>query len=182
MHFRRFALLLIAGSLLTGAVVAQQPSTSTLIPRVVNLPVVNLASSETAEVNVVNLISSVMSVTTGGSSPTEGTTVSCTGAIAFFGATGLIIGSSTPFTIGSGEIFSASLPYSAISPNNVLKPNGGRTPIRAVVTITETVGNSAVCSLVSNLETYDTSSGVTNIHVDASPMAFPGLIIAPFNR
>ena len=129
-----------------------------------------------------NLVSSVMSVTISGSSPTEGIAASCTGSIAFFGSTGLIIGSSTPFTIGSGEIFSASLPYSAISLNNVLKPNGGRTPIRAVVTMTETVGNGAPCSLASNLETFDTSTGVTNIHVEASPVAFPGLIIAPFNR
>ncbi len=105
MHFRGFALLLIAGSLLTGAVLAQHPSTSSIIPRVVNLPVVNVASSETAEVNVVNLISTVMSVTTGGSSPNEGITASCTGAVAFFGSTGLIIGSSPPLLLAAVKFF-----------------------------------------------------------------------------
>jgi hypothetical protein len=182
MHFRGFGLLFIAVSLWTGGAVAQQPSASSLIPRIVNLPVVNLASSETAQVNVVNLASSVMSVTTGGSVPAEGTTASCTGAITFYGPTGLIIGPSTSFTIGSGEISSASLPYSAISPNDVLKPNGGRTPIRAVVTITETVGNGVPCSLASNLETYDTSTGVTNVHIEGSPVAFSGVIFMPFDR
>lgn len=66
--------------------------------------------------------------------------------------------------------------------NNVLKPSGGRTPIRAGVTMTETVGNGAPCSLASNLETFDNSPGVTNIHVEASPVAFPFLVLTPFTR
>ena len=62
MPFQRFVLLLIAVSPWTGAALAQQPSASSLISRIVNLPVVNLASSETAQVSVVNLAPSVMSV------------------------------------------------------------------------------------------------------------------------
>ena len=182
MPFQRFVLLLIAVSPLTGAALAQQPSASSIISRIVNLPVVNLASSETAQVSVVNLAPSVMSVAPGGSVPTEGTTASCTGAITFYNASGNIITSSASFTIGTGQISSASLPYSAISPNNVVNANGGRTPIRAVVTINWTVGTGDPCSLASSLETYDTSTGVTNVHIDGGPVSFPGVVLTPFKR
>ena len=174
MHFRRYVLLLITVSAWTGAALAQQPAASSTLPRVVNLPVVNVVSSQTVEVNVVNLAPSVMAVTTG-SVPTAGTTASCAGAITFYTSTGSI-GSGTPFTIGTGQIFSANLPYSAIPQVDLVVSATGRTPVRAVVTITETVGTRIPCALASNIETYDTSTGVTNVHIEGSPMVFPGIV------
>jgi hypothetical protein len=179
MQFERYVFLLSTVSLWAGAAWAQQPSVSSIIPRVVNLPVVNVVSSQTVEVNVVNLAPSVMAVSTG-SVPTEGSTASCTGAITFYTSTGSI-GSGTPFTIGSGQIFSANLPYSAIPQTDLVITATGRTPVRAVVTITETVGARIPCALATNLETFDTSTGVTNIHIEGSPLAFPGFVQLPAN-
>ncbi len=62
MHFQKFLPALIAISLGTGVSPAQEPSS---LPRVVNLAVVGVASSETAQVNVVNLAPSVQSVAPG---------------------------------------------------------------------------------------------------------------------
>jgi hypothetical protein len=170
----RFALLLSAVSLWTGAAWAQ-PLPASIVPRIVNLPVVNLASSETAQVNVVNLAASFTAVT-GAALPTGGATASCTGTITFYTAAGTSLGSGTPFTIGTGQISSASLPYSQL-----VSPNGGRTPIRAVVTLTETAGSGVPCTLASNIEIYDTSSGVTNVHVEGGLAAFSGFIAVPNN-
>jgi hypothetical protein len=176
MHFRRFVLLLVVVPLWTGAALAQQTSTSSIISRIVNLPVVNLASSETAQVNLVNLAASFIS----SSGPvTVSSTASCTGTVTFYGTTGTAIAPATSFTVGTGQISSASLPYADISQNNVVSANGGRTPIRAVVTInasavtlTQTVGSGAPCTLASSLETYDTSTGVTNVHIDSGLVTF----------
>jgi hypothetical protein len=181
MHFQRFVLLLVAVSLWTGTLLAQ-PSTPSLIPRTVNLPVINLTVTETAQINVVNLAASVMPVTTSGKLPSGGVTASCTGSITFYGPTGLVVGSSTPFTIGSGQIFSANLEYNAISPNNATTASGGRTPIRGEVTIIETVGSGTPCTLASNLETFDFTTGVTNVHVDGSLVEFFGVQLLPLGR
>jgi len=179
MHFRRFVLLLIAVSSWTGAALAQQPSASSTISRIVNLPVVNLVGSETAEVSVVNLAPSAVAVN--GALPTEGSIASCTGAITFYTSAGTSIGSGTPFSIGTGQIFSASLPYSAIPQNDLVVSSTGRTPVRAVVTINWTASARAPCSLASNIETYDTSTGVTNVHVEGGQAAFPEILQVTLN-
>jgi hypothetical protein len=179
MHFRRILFSLIAVSAWTGAALAQQPAASSILSRIVNLPVVNLVSSETAEVNVVNLAPSAVAVN--GALPTEGSLASCAGAITFYTSAGTSIGSGTPFTIGTGQIFSASLPYSAIPQNDLVLSSNGRTPVRAVVTINQTVGARTPCSLASNIETYDTSTGVTNVHVEGGQTAFPGIVALPGN-
>jgi hypothetical protein len=180
MHFRRFVLVLIAASLCTGAAVAQLPApTASIGPRIVNLPVVNLASSETAQISVVNLASSFMAAS---GTVTASITASCTGSITFYGSTGTAIAPATSFTVGSGQIFSASLPYADISQNNVVSANGGRTPIRGVVTITETAGSGAPCTLASSLETYDTATGVTNVHLDGSLVTYSVVGLFPLAR
>ncbi len=179
MHFKPCLILPIAVSLLTGAAFAQQPSASSIIPRIVNLPVVNVVSSQTVEVNVVNLAPSVMAAPTS-SGPSETTTASCKGAITFYTSSGPI-GSGTAFTIGSGEIFSANLPYSGIPQADLVVTATGRTPVRAVVTITETVGARIPCALASNIEIFDTSTGVTNIHVEGGQAAFAGFVQLPAN-
>jgi hypothetical protein len=64
-----------------------------------------VASTETIRVNIVNNVNT----------PTapDAAAPSCSGTIAFYTATGSIIGTATSFTIGNEQIVSASLPYSA---------------------------------------------------------------------
>jgi hypothetical protein len=178
MRIRRFVPLLIAVSTFTGAALAQQPAAGSIVPRIINLPVVNLVSSQTAEVNVVNLAPSVTAVS--GALPPESSIASCTGAITFYTSAGNSIGSGTTFKIGTSQIFSASLPYSAIPNNDLVVSNTGRTPVRAVVTINWTVGTSP-CTLASNIETYDTATGVTNVHVEGGQATFPFVELLPGN-
>jgi len=147
MHFRRFVPLLVAVFLWTGSALAQNPSTGSTVTRDLNLPVVGLAISETAQINVVNLAPASFS----------GTAASCTGTITFYNASGSAIASPTSFTIGSGQISSASLPHSETGAT-------GRTSVRGVVALTRTVGAGVPCALASNIETYDTETGVTHVH------------------
>jgi hypothetical protein len=162
---------LIAISLSAGAALAQ-PAIPDTIPSTVNLPVVGLASSETAQVNVVNLANSFQFTT--GAFSSGAITASCTGAISFYDASGSAIGSATPFTIGSGQIFSATVPYSAIIPADPPPSGNGRTTIRATVTINRTGSGGIPCSPASNIETFDTATGVTHVHVE-SGRTFLGL-------
>jgi len=154
---------LIAISLCAGAALAQ-PAIPDTIPITVNLPVVGLASSETAQVNVVNLASTFLFIVGDFSS---GATASCTGSISFYDASGNAIGSATSFTIGSGQIFSATVPYSAIIPADRPPSGNGRTTIRATVTINRTSSGGIPCSPASNIETFDTATGVTHVHVES---------------
>jgi hypothetical protein len=175
MLFQTFVALPIAAALLAGAAQAQSAALPVSFTKTVNLPVVGVASTETAQVNVVNLAPSVQSVSAGGTVPTEGFIASCTGGITFYSASGNIITSSATFTIGTGQIFSATLPYSEI-------PAGGasaRTPIRAAVTITGTNSATTPCSLASNIEVFDTATGVAHVHVEGNTLGLPGLIGIP---
>jgi len=171
----RLVLSVIAISLCACAALAQLPAT---LPRTVNLPVVGLASSETAQVNVVNLAPSVMAVTTGGSLPSEGSIASCKGGITFYDAAGTLINTpaATTFTIGTGQIFSAALAYSDIAAGD--RPSGnGRTAVRATVTLNGTDAGGAPCTLASNIETFDTAAGVTHVHVEGATVGvFPNLL------
>jgi len=153
----RFELLFIAISLWTLPTFAQ-PALPTTLPRTVNLPVVGLASSETAQVNVVNLVPPFLFVSGAFSA---GSTTPCTGTIAFYNASGTAIGSSTPFSISTGQISSATVPYSAVVPGDPPPTGNGRTTIRATVT-------TNACSVATNIETFDTATGVTHVHVEGS--------------
>jgi hypothetical protein len=109
-----------------------------------------LAATETAQVNLINTASNSSS----------GTIASCTGTVAFYNSSNTQVGSSTPFTIASEHIASASLAGSA-----------PRAEIRAVVTFTTT--SSVPCQLDSSIETYDTSTGVTHLFLPQSNVAGP---------
>jgi len=158
----RLVCSLIAISLFAGAALAQ-PAIPDTFPTTVNLPVVGLASSETAQVNVVNLAGSFLIISGAFS---LGATASCTGAISFYDASGNAIGSPTSFTINSGQTFSATVPYSAIIPADRPPSGNGRTTVRASVTINRTNTAGIPCSPASNLETFDTATGVTHVHVE----------------
>ena len=129
---------------------AQTTTTSSSVTRESSSAPIGLASSETVQVNVVN-------VATASSS---GTAAFCTGTIGFVNSGGTAIGSATSFTVTSGQTFSATLPFSKAG------ASGTRTEVRAIVTVTDTTGSGAApCQLTSSLETYDTATGVTHVYL-----------------
>lgn len=142
--------LLFAAVSALGQVPANSPPTSTS-----SFPPVGLAPSETAQVNVVNTATAY----SGAPAP------SCTGSIAFYNASGSMIGGATSFTAGSGQISSVTLPYDAAG------GSGSRTVVRAEIVLTfpatvaaaGAVTSAPPCLLSSSLETYDTMTGVTHV-------------------
>jgi len=131
--------------------------------RDINYLPVGLASSETMQVNVVNLAAN----------SSNGTMASCTGSISFFNAAGTAIGTASSFTVTAGATSSVTL--------TLLKAGitGVRAEIRAVVHATTMIGhNAAPCSLGSSLETFDSTLGVTHVYVSNAgvPTAVPVLV------
>jgi hypothetical protein len=108
-------------------------------------PPVGFGSTETIQINVLNTATT----------PTNGTAASCTGSITFSSATGSIIGTATPFTVGSGQVFSVKLAYSSTGAT-------GRAEIVGSIQSTTMIPSKAPCSLVTSLETFDTSTGATH--------------------
>jgi hypothetical protein len=153
---------LIAISIYACAAFAQ-PALPTAASRTVNLPVVGLASSETAQVNVA---SPGFSGIADAPLPTP-----CTGTIAFTNASGAAIGSPTSFSITLAQVSSATVPYSAVVPGDPPPTGNGRTIIRATVT------TNAACPVTANMETFDTATGVTHVHVEGGSTVgiFPNL-------
>ena len=151
---QRFYRLLTAIAF-TAAVALSQTTTSGTVTETSNTPAVGLASSETAQINVVNIASNSSS----------GTAASCTGTISFLNASGTVIGAATPFTVASGVISSVSLPFAKVG------VTGTRTEIRGVITRTVTLNSGVPCSLEATFETYDTSTGVT--HVFSRMLQYP---------
>jgi hypothetical protein len=149
MLFGRSLNRLLAVAALTAAAAAAQTTTSGTVTRQTTTPVFGLASTETAQINVVNVAKA----------SSGGTAASCTGTISFLNASGTVIGSATPFTVTSGQIFSATLPFNSVGASGI------RTEIRGEITVTETTGAmQAPCALTSSLETYDTSTGATHLY------------------
>jgi hypothetical protein len=131
------------------AVALSQTTTSGTVTETSNTPAVGLASSETAQINVVNAASN----------SSTGTAASCTGTISFLNASGTVIGAATPFTVASGVISSVSLPFAKVG------VTGTRTEIRGVITRTVTLNSGVPCSLEATFETYDASTGVTHVYL-----------------
>jgi hypothetical protein len=134
----------------------QSATTTNTQTSTASLPPVGLASTETAQVNLVNTVPA----------PSSGPAPSCTGSVAFYAAGGSLIGAATGFTVASGQIFSVKLPY------DLAEASGGRTVVRAEIVLTVQSGSNSqapypppACILVSSLETYDTATGVTHAFV-----------------
>jgi len=155
---RRFALAAVSIACLHGVKAFAQTTTPSTVTHTFSTPPMGLASSETAQVNLVN---------TAAASST-GTAASCTGSISFVSSTGATIGSATNFTITTGQIFSASLPFTRVGATGV------RTEVRAVVTLTESTTARTPCALGSSFETYDTTSGVTHVYQSEGLGGFGG--------
>ena len=129
----------------------------------INFPPVGVASTQTVQINVVNLapISAM------------GSAVSCTGSISFVNSSGAAIGTASSFTLAPGQITSVTLPYTSTG------GTGSRVEIRGVVQLTESKPMGFPCATQASLETFDTSSGVTAVwmSVGAAPVlpAFVGM-------
>lgn len=139
MLFRRFVATAIAVFSLAAAM-AQSGATVT------RTFLVGLGNTETAQIAVVNLASASSS----------GPAASCAGSIAFFNAAGTAIGTATTFTLGTGQVASARLPFASVGGAGV------RALIRGVVTVTRTSGSGVSCTPAATLDTFDNSNGVTN--------------------
>ena len=94
----------------------------------------------------------------------SGTAASCAGSVSFYNASGEVIGTTTAFTLTTGQISNVKLPYASAGAARA------RTVVRAVVMLTTTSPSTAPCSLVFSLETYDAATGVTHVHVDGGGM------------
>jgi hypothetical protein len=167
---RPFKLLFPIALGICATVLAQTPlaTATAAVTRNTSYPPVGLASTETMQVNVVNLASNPTTVTT--TTPAA----SCTGNISFFNAAGTPVGTATTFTVTEGQISSATLTFAkaAIA--------GTRGEIRAVIqTATPTGRNAPACSLESSLETFDSVSGATHVYLStpASPASGPTTIV-----
>lgn len=146
MFFKRSVLVSLAATAWMAMSAFAQTSTSTFTQNF-RFPPVGIASTETMQINVLN----------NATASSSGTAASCTGTITFTSATGTIIGTATSFTVTSGQVFSASLPFSKAG------ASGTRAEIVGSVQLTVSSSSSTPCSLANSLETFDTSSGVTHI-------------------
>jgi hypothetical protein len=146
MCYRKCTLPLIAIMLLIASSASAQ-TTSTTAARSFDFPPVGLASSETMQINVLN----------SATASSSGTAASCTGTISFTDSGGTAIGTATSFTVTSGEISSATLPFAKTS------ASGTRTEIAGVISVTTASGTP--CGLRTSLETFDTSTGVTHVYL-----------------
>lgn len=143
------ALLFFAGW--TAAAAWGQTNTGTLA-RTLNFPPFGLGNTETARVNLTNVATATAA----------GTAASCTGTVSFIGANGSTIGTATSFTIPSGQTSSISLPFSSAG------ISGTRAELRAVLQVTRSTTTPAPCSLLTSLETFDTSSGASHLFLSDS--------------
>ena len=160
MFFQRFHRLFAAAAF-TAAIALSQTTSSNTITETSNTPPVGLASSETAQINVVNTASASK----------DGTAASCTGTISFLNASGAVIGTATPFTVASGVISSVSLPFAKTG------ITATRTEIRGVITLTVTPNSVVPCSLQATFETYDSTMGATHVYLAnlSAPRSVPNV-------
>ncbi len=118
-----------------------------------NFPPVGLASSETAQVNILNVAPA--------STSTNSTAPACSGTVTFVNASGKTIGTPASFTTTGSAIFSTQLTF------NQLGATGTRGEFVASVQLT-TLPAKAPCSLVFSLETFDDSTGATHVYLGSS--------------
>jgi len=132
---------------------AQTAPISASFTRDYSFPPVGLASSETAQLNLVNL--SVAPIPSG--------SVACSGTITFTSAGGTTIGKPISFATAGSQVISTQLTFSQLG----LAASDTRGEFVASVQLTSSFGPSA-CSLVFSLETFDTMSGVTHVYLGNS--------------
>ena len=129
-----------------------------------SFPPTGLASSETAQLNVLNVAQA--------STTTNATAPSCTGTITFTNAAGTAVGSAISFTTSGAKIFSQQLAFSELG------SAANRGEFVAAVQLTTTFPSKATCSPVFSLETFDSSTGATHIFLGNSAAS---ATLRPFN-
>jgi hypothetical protein len=147
MSIRKLVVTSFLAAALAVSAFAQGTTNSRTVTQTFLFPPVGLGSTETAQVNVVNIAAA----------STGGTAASCTGSVSFANAAGTVIGKATTFTVGSGQIASASLPFGTSG------FAGTRGEFVASLTRTVTRPSTVPCSLVFSLETFATATGETHI-------------------
>ncbi len=166
MLIRNFLLTLV----LMGCAFGQGLTGMASFTRDSSFPPVGLASSETAQINLVNV--ATMSMNANPVAP------SCAGTITFTGAGGTTIGSPVPFTTVGGQVFSTQLAFSKLS------ATGNRGEFVASIQATTTIPAKAPCSLVFSLETFDNTTGATHVFLQNSVISggpIPVLSFGPGN-
>jgi len=154
----RTLLLILSCTACISTAVAQTTTTNT---RQFTFPVVAFGSNETLEINVINVAAN--------STATGGAAASCTGSVAFRNSSGAAIGNPATFTLTSGQITSARLPFaSSLSAS-------GREAVRAVVDITvPTTTLRPPCSLQFSVEIIDASTNATHVYISAGSLTTAG--------
>jgi hypothetical protein len=170
MSFRRF--LLISAAAFGGVISpiwAQGTTFPTSFTSDYAFPPVGLGSGETASMTVVNTATASSS---GETSATPAPAPSCTGTISFSNANGAI-GTPTPFTVGSEEFKTVTLPFGSAG------LTGNRGEIQGKISLTSSTSSRAPCSLVFSLETYDSATFATHL-VLSNSLAVVGPILPLF--
>jgi hypothetical protein len=132
------------------------------VTRDYNFPPVGLASSETAQINVLNSASTITAA--GATAP------SCSGTITFVNAGGKTVGNPVSFTTVGSQIFSTQLTF------NQLGTTGLRAEFVANIQVTGSfLPSTGSCALVFSLETFDDSTGATHVYLGNSAAASTGI-------
>ena len=158
--FSASLLVLLAASAAAQGLVTVTPPVA--FSRNYNFPPVGLTGTETLQVNVVN--TALFTAT-----PFVTGTASCTGTISFANASGTAIGTAVPFTVGSGQIYSAPLPFSKTGYSS-------RGEILASVQQNVQLSLASPCLLTISLEIFDTSTGVIHALLTSPAPAPPPLL------
>jgi hypothetical protein len=145
--------VLFAASLFVTSAFAQPLLTFT---RDYNFPPVGLASSETAQLNLVNIAP--------GSSGVATNAPACSGTVIFTNASGAVIGKATSFTTTGSQVTSVQLMFSQLQ----LSASDVRGEFVTSVQLSGSSSTAGPCSLVFSLETFDSSTGVTHVYLGNS--------------
>lgn len=177
MSSRRF--LLISAAAVCGGISmwGQGAATPTSITRNYLFAPIGLGGSETASITVVNTATASPYV---GTSGTQASAPSCTGTISFSNANGAI-GTPTPFTLGSEQFKTVTLPFASAG------VTGNRGEIQGKVSLTISTSTVNPCSLMFSMETYDSGTGATHAVLSASLASIEPVvpilpIVGPGNR
>jgi len=142
----------VALSFFAAAAAAQSPAPD--VAPLPSLPPIGVAPSETVQVNVANIAADA----------STGVPAHCTGSITFYNAAGIAISTPATFAIGTRQMFSVPLPYASTG------GTGARTVVRAEIAMVATVAGFGIppCVLVSSIESYDTTTGVTHAYAQGT--------------
>lgn len=138
---------LILAPALLGCAFGQGPTATALLLRNYTFPPVGLASSETAQLNIVNVASVANAAI---AKPV------CAGTITFTNASGAVVGDPVTFTTSGSQTFSTQLSFSKLASAGV------RAEFVASIQQNLAVPPSGFCSMAFSLETFDTATGATH--------------------